>query len=304
MGRTALTTEIFKERSIKAHGNVYDYTNSVYINALTKVKIGCKKHGYFLQEPHKHMKGNGCIKCGWEQSGITQTTEFALSIKDRGVKIHGNKYDYSKVEYKNMFEKVILFCPIHGEFEQTPNEHLKGNGCYRCNKSFPLTREIFIDKATKIHGNKYNYNLVEYKNNLTKVKITCHKHGVFEQTPGSHLFGRGCGKCNNSVSKPETLWLNSLNIPEEYRNKVIRINGKIFKVDAYNPITNTIYEFYGDFWHGNPKVFDLDEINRANHKSYGKLYSKTIERENKIKKDGYNLIIIWENDWKQSLINK
>jgi hypothetical protein len=115
---------------------------------------------------------------------------------------HGDRYNYRLVEYKNNKTKVKIICPIHGIFEQTPHGHLRGYGCLECGGSKRLTTEEFIKKAKDIHGDKYDYSLVEYKNNKTKVKIICHEHGPFEQTPNDHLKGFGCPKCKGRYEKP------------------------------------------------------------------------------------------------------
>ena len=106
--------------------------------------------------------------------------------------IHGNKYDYSLVEYKSAHVKVKIICPNHGVFEEQPSHHLKGHGCKKCAGTEKLTTEQFIEKAKLIHGDKYDYSLVDYKNANTKVKIICPKHGVFKQSPNVHLSKGGC----------------------------------------------------------------------------------------------------------------
>lgn len=131
------------------------------------------------------------------------TDEFIKRSKN----IHGNKYDYSLVKYINMRTKIKIICPNHGVFEQTPNRHLFGNACPKCYlESKNSNNDKFIKKANKTHNNKYDYSLVKYINNKTKVKIICPKHGIFEQTPSAHLQKRGCKKCsteNQSYSKNE-----------------------------------------------------------------------------------------------------
>lgn len=115
-------------------------------------------------------------------------------------KIHNNKYDYSLVDYKNNITKIEIICPIHNKFEQIPNSHLSGRGCSFCGtiervKKQSLTKKRFIEKANIIHNNKYNYSLVEYKNNKIKVEIKCEKHGMFKIKPNCHLTGGGCPRC-------------------------------------------------------------------------------------------------------------
>lgn len=126
-----------------------------------------------------------------------------MNFIERAKSVHGDKYDYSLVEYKNSKTKVKIKCPVHGWFEQTPEHHLHTKGCSKCGRGV-LTTEQFIEKAKLIHGDEYDYSLVDYKDNETKVKIKCEEHGVFEQRPSDHLAGCGCSKCaNNAVSTTE-----------------------------------------------------------------------------------------------------
>ena len=99
--------------------------------------------------------------------------------------MHGDKYDYSLVVYVNNDAKVTIVCPEHGPFKQTPNIHLRDSGCSRCVKCFDSRRsntDEFIVKARSVHGDKYDYSLVEYTRVNQKVTITCQTHGLFDQT--------------------------------------------------------------------------------------------------------------------------
>ena len=126
------------------------------------------------------------------------TKEFIEQAK----KIHGNKYDYSLVEYNTMKTKIKIICYNHGTFEQRTDAHLSGQGCPMCNYEQKSNKTNFIKKAKKIHGNKYDYSLVRYKNNHTKVKILCHIHGIFKQIPNNHISKKqGCPKCNNESKR-------------------------------------------------------------------------------------------------------
>jgi very-short-patch-repair endonuclease len=187
-GNIKSTTAEFIKKAKEKHGNKYDYSRVEYINAKTKVKIICSEHGIFEQQPTHHTQGKGCPKC----VGKNKTTEeFIQEAKT----IHGNKYDYSKVDYQKSYEKVKIICFQHGEFEQRSIEHLRGTGCPKCAGNIKLTKSEFITKAKGIHGNQYDYSQVEYVNIDRKVKILCKKHGLFEQTPSNHLNGKGCLKC-------------------------------------------------------------------------------------------------------------
>ena len=123
-------------------------------------------------------------------------------IKDAR-KVHGDKYDYSKVEYDGAHKKVCIICPKHGEFEQTPHDHLARKGCPKCgienrSENRTSTKEDFIKKACEKHKGKYDYSKVDYVNAHTKVCIICPKHGEFEQEANTHLKGSACPKCNLS----------------------------------------------------------------------------------------------------------
>lgn len=197
-----LTQTEWNYRVNTIHNNKYDYTKVNYVNTRTKVIIICPTHGEFEQRAGDHMLGAGCIKCGIAGVKNSLTSDTNSFTKKANV-LHNNKYDYSKVDYKNSKTKVVIICPIHGEFEQNPNSHLNGYGCALCglntlSKTFSSNTEKFITKAKLVHNNKYNYDKVEYVNSKIKVLITCPTHGDFEQTPNNHLTGYGCQGCAES----------------------------------------------------------------------------------------------------------
>jgi len=144
------------------------------------------------------------------------TEEFIKKAKS----VHGDKYDYSKVDYVNNSTKISINCPIHGEFEQRPNDHLSGKGCSKCSGVCKSTTEEFILKVKAIHGNKYDYSKVDYANAHKKVIIICPKHGEFKQEPNSHLRSVGCPKCKgiglNYLSYEEAkIYIRNLGIKTE-----------------------------------------------------------------------------------------
>jgi ribosomal protein L37E len=291
----------FVEKAVGKHNNIYDYSKINYVDSHTKVVIICSKHGEFEQSPTNHLQGQGCPKCGSEKSNKTRSNNVNNFIADANIK-HNSVYDYSKVLYKNNYTKVIIICAKHGEFEQSPNLHLSGKGCSQCGRKSTTSKNTkntltFIRQAESIHNSKYDYSKVEYVNAYTKILIACKAHGDFTQLPIKHLCGQGCPRCVYTISKPEISWLDSIGVSEEYRHKTLKINGKNYMVDAYDPNTNIVYEFYGDYWHGNPNKYLPAAINVINKKSFGYLYAKTIERENKITEAGYKLVIIWESEY-------
>lgn len=137
--------------------------------------------------------------------------------------IHKNKYDYSEVHYVNSRTKVCIICPEHGEFWQTPSTHLKGCGCPKCSGKF-LDKDFFIEKANKIHKNKYDYSKVTYKGNKTKVEIICPIHGSFWQTPNDHLDRCGCPECRKSKKLTTTTFIERANKIHNFRYDYSKVN--------------------------------------------------------------------------------
>jgi len=148
------------------------------------------------------------IKCLTMFNAVDKTDAHIKKAKN----IHGELYSYSKVIYIKAREKVIYTCKIHGDFKQTPDNHLKGQGCPKCKNEAAKIRytkslKTFIQEANSIHNKKYLYTNSKYKNALTPIKITCIKHGDFEQTPASHLQGHGCPTCSfDNVGWTHTKW--------------------------------------------------------------------------------------------------
>ena len=201
-------TENFIDKAKKIHGDKYDYSKVNYVNSKTKVCIICPKHGEFWQEPRHHLSKHGCPMCGKENSDRKQSLTLNEFI-EKSNQIHNGKYRYDKVNYVNAETKVCIICPKHGEFWQAPHSHLRGQGCPKCGRerninSIKITNEAFIEKATQIHGGKYDYSKCIYKDSNTKVKIICPIHGEFWQIASSHLNGHGCVKCAN-IGKLNTI---------------------------------------------------------------------------------------------------
>ena len=230
---------------------------------------------------------------------MKKSTIFKFIKKAR--KIHRDKYNYSKSNYINCENKIIIICKKHGEFKQISSSHLRGAGCPYCanimnGKNCRSNTEKFIKKARKIHGDKYNYKKVDYEVAIKKIIIICPKHGEFLQTPNKHLYGRGCSKCTCRISKKEKLWLNEIekeqNVKLE-RNITIKINDNILFPDGFHKLTNTWYEYNGYYWHGHPDYYNSNDIHPITKTTYGELYQKTLKREKLIRSAGYNLIIKW-----------
>lgn len=183
----------FIEKSVKRHGDFYDYSKVVYEDSKTKVEIICPVHGSFYQTPQAHVRGDGCPECAKEKRRLKLLGNKESFIK-KCEKVHGKFYNYSKVNYINSSEKVEIICPVHGSFYQVPSNHLNGQGCPKCNGR-NLSTEDVVNKFKKVHGEFYDYSKVRFNKMHEKVEIICPEHGSFYQTPSKHLNGQGCPKC-------------------------------------------------------------------------------------------------------------
>lgn len=188
-----LTREEFIERARKVHGERYDYSKVVYTDCFTPVVIVCPKHGEFVQKPTAHLGGHGC-RCCYDESLVGKNKYDLEAFIKKARETHGNKYDYSAVKYVNTTTPVAIICPIHGRFMQKPRDHFM-YGCRLCGGRTKMNNESFIKAAKRTHGERYDYSMVDYVSSIKKVKIACPKHGVFLQTPRSHIHGDGCPKC-------------------------------------------------------------------------------------------------------------
>ena len=329
--------EDFVERAKKVHGDRYIYDKDSYINSTHKVSIYCQVHKiWFQQYPCNHFKGCGCPKCGGNyrlnteefvetlkrrypytkisfdkvqyinnQTKVTlvcpEHGEFKLTpitletnlecpecqkerlhthfsktteqfIKD-AIKVHGNKYNYDKVEYTTCKDNVIITCPLHGDFEQTPSSHLSGSDCPKCSmikawsKRERITTEQFINDCIKIHGNKYNYDKTKYVAAKEYVTITCPKHGDFKQLPYAHAKGQGCPICKSELT--DSIGENQL---REYIKTIydddIKFNTrsviKPLEIDIFLPKTNVAFEYDGLYWHSELKAKTSYHIDKTN----------------------------------------
>ena len=215
-----LTNDILLERFTKIHGNKYEYDFDSINNG--KIKIICKKHGYFTQKIDDHLHNHGCKQCGIDKvSEIRKENLDKLILRSN--EIHNYKYDYSLIKScKNMNEHITILCPEHGEFRTVFNYHINSKqGCSQC--AIERSRDnldIFIEKSTKKHGDTYDYSKSNYFNSETPVEIICKKHGSFFQAPNYHILGQGCPKCKTSKGEKTILnYLTEKDINYEYQKR-------------------------------------------------------------------------------------
>lgn len=271
-----LTTEEFIAKARAIHGDRYDYSKAEYMGNKKQACIICPEHGDFWQTPDVHCKGHGCPLCANEATAIRLRKTLDKAILDF-VKVHGDKYDYSEVEYSGAFKDVIIICPKHGRFLQSPTNHLAGHGCPKCSADDTKVRQnkshLFLDRAKAVHGDLYDYSKVVYKSIIDPVVIICKKHGSFEQTPVNHLSGRGCPKCADrdflshehgnlyimvdDLEVPTIMKVGVSISPEERKNQVLKSAKKVGAVFSDLHVIKT--------WGG--LTDDMQALEKAMHKA-------------------------------------
>lgn len=192
------------QRFYEAHKDRYDYSNFVYEGSRIPGIIICKEHGEFKQNVDNHSMGKGCPTCGGKAAAskvLSSTTKF----KQSAYRVHGDKFEYTRVNYVTARQKVEIYCKEHGGyFWQTPTGHLGGKGCRQCaDKANTKTTAEFIAASIRIHGDKYCYTNTVYTQNKNKILIHCNScNREFEQVASSHLRGKGCIYCGSAGFNP------------------------------------------------------------------------------------------------------
>lgn len=294
----------FLRKAKQIHGSTYDYSHVAYTDCNTKVCIKCKTHGKFLQNPTLHLSGAGCPKCKRKNIVMLTTKDYITKCKLK----FGDKYDYSETVYTSTKSHITVRCKLHGIFTISANKHLAYGACPDCGKESRKLQHIntltkrtlnFIDRATTIHGDMYDYSDSVYTNAHTKISIRCKIHGLFDMFPYNHINQKsGCRLCGFEKmkcisSKCEIEWLDSI----KHITNRMHPCGKYF-ADGFDKATNTVYEFLGNYWHGkisDMKSFNVDYINK---------YMYTFFRFNELSKLGYTVKYIWEDEWIKAKKNR
>lgn len=293
----ALTTKDFIRRSKEIHGDKYDYSKTDLNQRDDKgrVVITCPIHGEFWQKPSHHLSGHICKRCVSSKTrkkrGVGYNSMGCESFIEKAKLIHSDKYDYSKVDYVNYDTEICIICPKHGEFWQTPDNHLHGKGCKKCgldnsHKKQMKTTDKFISECKDVFGDLYDYTETVYNGKNVNVIVKCNKCGrKFEITPHNHLIHKeGCSYCKQSkMEKSIGKFLDDNGIEYETQ-KTFKwlINGKsIKKLDFYLPKHNIAIECQG-LQHFKPIEWFGGEKNHNIQKNNDELKRKLC-KENNIK---------------------
>jgi very-short-patch-repair endonuclease len=242
-----ITNKEHLEKAKLVHKNKYDYSLAKFTKVSDKIKIICPKHGEFEQRVNNHIYGHGCPICNHKLGSNKKSEQFKKRFLIEANKLYNNKYIYDFENYKDANDKIKVTCPEHGDFYMTPFNHLRGHTCIYCAGAKNNTN-IFIEKAKEIHGNEFDYSLVNYTGSHDKVIIICKKHGPFEQETNAHLQGAKCPHCSESKSERtirEFLIEKDINFIPEKRFKECK-NKQQLPFDFYLPDYNLCIEYQGE----------------------------------------------------------
>lgn len=306
------TTEKFIEEGIKKYGDAHDYSKTIYTTWTDWVIIGCNLCGKdFRKQPRKYFgsTGSGCIRPGCKkQTSIPRPKEQVLRLLNEK---NGDRFEYDLSKYQNMHSKADAKCKLCNQiFEIYVSRHAYQTieNCPNCASNRPKKYGSLEDwklkrgqTAALVHNDQYDYSEMDYSRASIKVNgIRCKKCDTkFSMFWSVHMNGYGCPTCfpPQIHSMPERNWLQKLEIPEE--NWQIKIPQTRWRVDAL--VGNTIYEFYGSFYHGDPRMGPPEKYNPISKKTFGELYYNTMVRYNTLIHMGYEIKFVWELDWNNGL---
>lgn len=304
------TYERFIQKAYEIHGDKFSYEKITlaHIQGVSSIiPLVCNSCGYEWETTiHTHINAkSGCPDC----AGLAKWT-YERFVQ-RAQEVHGDKFNYEKIlpeHIMGVLAHVPIICNDCGyEWSPSVSNHICGYDCPSCMGTALWTLERFLAAAKVIHGNKFCYERVTADNirgvnsQVPLICLTCNH--IITPTIGSHIRGYGCPHCKlvRGYSVAQIQWLDQIMKHENIDiQHALSLKGEYFipgvgKVDGYCAQTNTVYEFHGDFWHGNPNRFDSNDVNPVSGKTYGELYQRTLQRDAKISSLGYNVVVKWES---------
>jgi hypothetical protein len=279
--------EFIKVLKNKFPNENYDFKHTKYTGAVEKVHVICPQHGSFYKVARALEKGVKCNGCG----GRGKITKEIFI--ERAQNQHGNKFNYSDVEFTTADVKVKITCDKGHTFMQRPADHVQGAGCKKCAVKRGVTQEVFTARIINKHGNKYNLKEVKYTDMHSKIHVICNDHGSFYPKACDFVNkNSGCPECGYIRMTTEEFIIKAKIIygdlydygaskftkaDEDIYYKIQLDDGKYISCDGYSDIDGgTIYEFHGCFWHGHGCENCRGEINRINNKLYTDLHTKPL----------------------------
>lgn len=281
----------------------YSLDLTKYNSIRDKVQIYCPKHGVYEKYVWNILAGEAeCKEC---KKNNKRQEKLKVAFIEKARKVHGDKYEYPG-EYIDRNVNMVMKCPIHGEFEQHPSNHLKGRGCKRCGltRTHDSIRRDFksiLDECRIVHNNFYTYLMPEdeYQNRQQKMEIMCPIHGSFYQKIGPHLMGQRCPRCASKMSK-QHLAIERL-LAEwgiDFKSNDKSVLGGNLELDIIIPDKKVAIEVNGAFWH-------REGLIETHTRTYaGKNYH--LDKTKRCEEIGWRLIHIFDYEWndKEELLTK
>lgn len=291
----------FKEEANKIHGGRYIYKPFVYKNGKQRFELKCPQHGWFNQRTSNHIEGRGCEKC----ATLVTSEKLRMSTQDfleAAKQIHGNIYDYKRVKYESFHSKLTIICKVHGIFKQSAASHLSGNKCIKCGfakvqAENTMSQKEYLRRARQIHGRKYDYSKLIYKNSQNSVRVICKKHGPFDQHAGAHLKGSGCPGCQRSKGEDAIaifLQKNKIKHIAQWRDHDCK-DKRILIFDFYLPKHRAIIEFDG-IQHFVPISFGGNQSEAQIFSNFEQLRVRDLVKRNWAKKNQLSFFRIKYNE--------
>lgn len=301
--------EDFIKKSRNLYGDKYDYSEVIYINNKTKVKILCKKHNEnFWVSPDRHLnQKQECPICTRERLKKERTRSTEDFIQKSKEIFGDDKFDYSLANYSGVNNYITLICHDHGPFEVCAGRHLRQyQGCPVCSKekiiqNLRFSKEEFIEKARRIHGDKYDYSKANYVDMKTKVEIICPEHGSFWTTPHNHIhYETQCPHCNKTRFKGEKVvkrWLSNHDISfscyQKYSGLVYK---KALNTDFYIESHNLAIEYQGIQHYKSVSFYGMTELEAQ--KQFEEQLEKDRIKEEYFANSAIDLLCIHYKDYK------
>lgn len=311
MGRIKRTKDLFVKESKLIYNDFFDYSLVLndYYHSYDKVQLKCNKcNSLVIHNISKHLNKRKPIFCK-----CVKHYALAKSFIEKSKLTHNNFYDYSKIYYlNNTTAKVDILCPIHGLFSQSAAAHAHGQKCPKCARELQSKWSIktFDDMIKRIqHFDRYDYSKFEFVNSTTKGLIRCKVCDYeFYQSLSSQTQGHGCPNCANKMkitmksSKMENDLFNMLKtdfVNLEQSNRTI-LNGE--ELDIVNCETKRAIEFNGDYWHCNPETYKCEYMHPVFKRTAEWIWEKDKNKIEKAKALGYDILVVWESEWKKDKI--
>jgi hypothetical protein len=304
----------FATAALAKFGEKFEYEKQEFRALRLAMPIVCREHDFrFDQRPFEHLAGHMiCPGCKGERQA-PRRVEVSKRLLARCAVVHGSKYDYSRVDLScTGRELVAIRCPVHGEFRQSLQHHAKGHGCAPCGylvvgEKLRTAEADLMARLSARWGDAYEFDVANYESSRSKTSVRCVRHDIWFQSSTDVLFNKKvrfpCPKCFSMSSAQQIEWLDHLGVPDDIAHREVwlkvGLRGRKVPVDGF--MNNVVYQFHGDWVHGRDPRFSADTTHplRRNGMTFDEVYQDTLARDQAIRDAGYELVVMWDSEWKE-----